>query len=247
MTDFDGFPAEAITFYEEIREHNDKQWFEAHKPLFRDKVQRPAQRFVKALGERLETIAPAIQYDTKFTGSGSIMRIYRDVRFSQDKSPYKTNLGIGWWEGAGKKTEVPGFYFQLDADGAWMGGGLYMFPKPFLDAYRQAVDDDKFGPAIKQALAAVNATDCTVQGERYKRVPRGFDAEHPRAELLKYKGLVAVSPPIPREALAAPRLVDVCFGYCRNMLPLQEWLVQAMQFPSTGSVVVQSGPNSFPV
>ena len=94
MTEFHGFPKAAVTFYEELAQNNAKAWFETHKALYQQDVIVPAQQFVLAMGERLKILSPAIIADTRLNGSGSIFRIYRDTRFSPDKSPYKTFLGI---------------------------------------------------------------------------------------------------------------------------------------------------------
>jgi uncharacterized protein (TIGR02453 family) len=229
MADFAGFPQEAITFFEEIALFNAKEWFEENKARYQETIQRPAQAFVEALGERLATLAPGIQYSTSLNGSGSIMRIYRDVRFSKDKTPYKTNLGLSWWEGPGKKMEEPGYYFHLDRAGAWIANGMYGFPDSTLAAYRKAVDDDKRGAALEQAVAQIQQAGLTISGMgEYTRVPTGYDKDHPRAALLKKKGLVAISPGIPLEVLITPALVDLCFDYAKTMLPLHQWLV-AMQ------------------
>jgi len=225
MTQFQGFPSEAFQFFIEIVHNNNKKWFEEHKPDFKKYVQLPAQQFVEALGERLETLAPDIRHDTKLNGSGSIMRIYRDVRFSKDKTPYKTNLGISWWEGSGKKMEEPGYFFHLDRDGAWFAGGMYAFSKEVMAAYRKAVDD-KQGATLEKAVARAELAGLEISGiGKYSRVPRDFNKEHPRAELLKRKGIVAVSAGIPPEVVMTPELVDVCFEHAKAILPLHQWLV----------------------
>ncbi|MEM8535333.1 MAG: DUF2461 domain-containing protein [Chloroflexota bacterium] len=229
MTTFQGFPSEARTFFGDIRENNNKEWFEQQKPRFKTLVQQPAQELVVALGEQLQGFVPGIQYDTQLNGSGSIMRIYRDTRFSKDKSPYKTNLGIVWWEGSGKKMEEPCFYFNLDAEGAWAAGGLYMFPKHILEPYRNAVVDDRLGPALETAIAEMWANGVSVEGAQYRTVPRGFDKTHPRAELLKYQGMISSPRLIPEEVWTSSTLVDVCVEYFRSILPLHQWLVRMVQ------------------
>lgn len=226
MSTFAGFPQDAITFFEEIALFNEKAWFDENKARFQANVQQPAQAFVEALGERLTTLAPAIQYSTGLTGAGSVLRIYRDVRFRKDKTPYKTNLGIMWWEGPGKKMEEPGYYFHLDGSGAWLAGGMYIFTKDALEAYRQAVDDDKRGNALIAALAHAEQAGLIISDSgAYTRVPTGYDKNHPRGDLLKKKGIVAVSPGIAADVIASPALVDVCFAYAKAMLPLHQWLV----------------------
>lgn len=226
-TTFNGFPNEAIQFFKDLRKNNQREWFQAHKKDYEQCVLAPAEAFVEALGERLQTISPTIQAIPKTTG-GSIMRIYRDVRFSKDKSPYKTNLGIIFWEGDGKKTENPGFYFHLDADGTFFGGGLNRSPKAFMVPFRDALIDERLGAKFEAALQRLQA-GYEVRGEQYKSVPQGYDPEHKRADLLRYKGLFISTPEITLAQVASPGLVDICFAHSQVMAPVHHWLVEVNQ------------------
>lgn len=131
MTDhsFSGFPAAGLRFLEDLAANNERPWFEANRAVYERELLEPAVLFVAAVGNRLEAIAPNIRFDTRTNGSGSLMRIYRDVRFSKDKRPYKTNISGIWWEGAGKKTVSPGFGFQLEASGMSLIAGQFGFSK----------------------------------------------------------------------------------------------------------------------
>ena len=228
ITQFEGFPRDTLVFLNELSENNDKTWFDANKDRYRANVIANAPAFVATLGERLQAgISPGIVYDTRTNGAGSMMRIYRDTRFSKDKTPYKTNIAFAFWEGQRKKMENPSFGFQFGTFGAGLYGGVWDFPKEMLEAYRQAVVDDKLGVELEQIIAEVQAAgNYVIGGEQYKRVPRGYDADHPRAELLKYKGLHASSPQFDVEIVTTPELVDVCYAHCKAMAPLQQWLVR---------------------
>jgi uncharacterized protein (TIGR02453 family) len=224
---FLGFPAQGIRFLENLADNNEREWFQAHKQDYLEHVLAPARDFVFALGERLKSISPRISYDTRADGSGSIMRIYRDLRFSKDKSPYNTNIRIIFWEGDRKKMENPGFYVRIDPRGVELFAGVYAFTTPFLAAYRDAVSDDKLGSELQAVLTSVRgAGKYEIGGKRYERVPRGYDADHPRADLLRYNGLYAQAPAIAPELITSPQLVEVCFEHSRNMVPLQQWLVK---------------------
>jgi uncharacterized protein (TIGR02453 family) len=205
IQEFSGFPRQGLQFLADLGKNNNRDWFEAHKGDYRSYVLEPAQAFVFALGERLRLLSPQISYDTRTNGSGSIMRIYRDLRFSKDKTPYHPNLRIIFWEGGGKKTENPGFFFGMDAAGAALYGGMHTFPRPMLGAYQDAAADDDLGRQLEAALVSVGrGGDYAVGGEQYKRVPRGFDPGHSRADLLRYKGLHARSPVIEPATLTTP-------------------------------------------
>ena len=224
--DFQGFPSDALRFFELLAENNNKAWFEEHRDAYIEVIQRPAVEFVLAVGVRLKEFVPGVQVDTSVNGSGVLLRMNRDTRFSKDKSPYKTNISGIFREGAGKKMETPGFGFQISAEDMRVMAGMFGFDKTTLDAYRQAVDTDASGKALVKAADQVRKNGkYIINGQEYKKVPRGYDAEHPRAELLKYSGLWA-SPPggIPLSLVTTPDLVDATVTHFKNMLPIEQWL-----------------------
>ncbi|MFQ5831368.1 MAG: DUF2461 domain-containing protein [Candidatus Thorarchaeota archaeon] len=227
IQEFSGFPEEALDFFGELRENNYRDWFNERKSDYQEYVLKPAQAFVVALGERLTAISDSIISDTRTNGRGSILRIYRDIRFSKDKSPYHTRLRIRFREGSGEKNTQPGFFFAMDETGGRLMGGMHMFPKPLLEEYRQAVLDDRAGPLLVKAIDGIKSLPgYTVGGEHYKRVPRGFDPNHPRADLLRYNTLHVSSSRIPVGLLKKPDLIDACFQHGLNMAPIHHWLVQ---------------------
>ncbi len=123
MTSFEGFSPKTIAFFNTLKKNNSKEWFNAHKQDFTNHVMEPAKTFVTEMGKALKTLSPdiiAIPLVNK-----SIFRIYRDVRFSPDKSPYKTHLGIFFWEGGRPKMECSGYYFHLEPPNVYLGAGLY--------------------------------------------------------------------------------------------------------------------------
>ena len=227
-TQFPGFPAEGLQFLRDLAVNNERAWFEANKQDYQTYLLDPAVAFVTAVGERLKiSVSPDIRYDTRTNGSGSLTRIYRDVRFSQDKTPYNTNLNGFFWQGAGKKTESPAFGFRLEADGLGLMAGQFGFPKSVLQKFRDAVADDTLGPELAQIVTDVKAAgDYEVLGEHYKRVPRGYDPDHPRADLLRYAGLYAHPPRIEGAVLTSRAIVDRCVEHFQAMAPIQQWLVK---------------------
>lgn len=221
---FQGFGSGAQQFFKELSSHNDKQWFTANKTRYETEVLEPAALFVLALGARLQTSYPEINFGTQRNGSGSIMRINRDIRFSNDKRPYKENLGLVFWIGEGKKVELPCFYFHLDAEHIFFYGGQHMFPKDVLQRYREAVDDTSRGTKLTTILATLEKIGLPVIEEpAYKRVPRGYASDHPRASLLRLGG-VGVSSVISEQDATSAELIDLCTEYARKMQPLIEWL-----------------------
>jgi uncharacterized protein (TIGR02453 family) len=217
---FTGFPKETLRFYEELKENNFRDWFNERKDHYQEFVLKPAQAFVVAFGERLKAISDGFTYDTRTNGRGSILRIYRDIRFSKDKTPYNTHLRMRFGEGTREKGEHPGFFFGMDETGGRLLGGLHKFAKPTLDRYREAVDDVKVVEEIKAQRGF------EIGGEHYKRVPRGYDADHPRADLLRYDALYVRSPEIPVSVLKKPDLVDTAYEHALRMAPVHHWLTQ---------------------
>ena len=141
------------------------------------------------MGNKLRRIAPEINAIPQI--NKSLFKINKDVRFSKDKSPYKTYMGIWLWEGNRKRMESSGFYLHVENKAVLIGGGIKMFPKPVLDRYRQAVVDKKLGPELKKAVKKVADQGYLVNGKHYKKIPQGYEADHPNAEFLLYNGLTA--------------------------------------------------------
>jgi len=225
---FDGFSKTAFTFLNELSENNTKSWFEENKTTYQDELLKPAISFIEAVGKELQKTNPEISYDTRTNGSGSLMRIYRDTRFSKDKTPYKTNISAIWWQGAGKKTEHPGFGFQLDATSMKLMAGMFGFSKEQLEQYRNAVLDDKSGKKLIKILSDLG-DDYSLNEQHYKRVPRGFDVEHPRAHLLQYNSLYAFPKKDLKPSLVKSRdLVDSVLKHFKALTPLHQWLVKEL-------------------
>lgn len=227
---FKGFPKECVEFYSTLATNNTKEWFDAHKGDFETYVMAPARELVHDLGKRLATITPGVVADPRV--NRSIFRPYRDTRFSKDKTPYKTHLGIFWWVGPLAKMDCPGYYLHIEPPILMLAVGNHCFSKPILEMYRDAVVDPVQGPALADALNAVrNKGNYEIGIKHYKQIPRGYDKSNPNAELLLFNGLTAAfSTPIPKE-LHSPRIVDYAFDKLRDMSPVVEWLLDMITHP----------------
>ena len=220
---FTGFPAEGTRFLKGLAANNNKAWFDAHRAAYDDCLIEPAKAFVDAIGPRLRKFAPAVKAEPRV--NGSIMRINRDVRFSKDKSPYKTTFDLWFWEGENRGWDMPGFFFRLESDRLILGAGQHHLEKQQLDRFREGVVDDKTGRALVKTIDGVRvAGPYSVYGAERKTVPRGFDASHPRASLLLHVGLFAAfEAPTPRE-VSTPKFVEFCADHFRAMAPINTWL-----------------------
>jgi uncharacterized protein (TIGR02453 family) len=166
---FRGWPAEAIEFYEGLEADNSKTYWQAHKTEYEQLVREPMQLLLADL--------------TPEFGEGRIFRPYRDIRFSADKSPYKTSIAASLSAGG---------YIQLSADGLGAGCGMYELDTDQLDRYRRAVVDDRSGAELAKIVSATKKRGINVTAhETLKTAPRGYPKDHPRAELLRHKGLVS--------------------------------------------------------
>jgi len=227
MAEFSGFTKEFTAFFDGLKKNNSKTWFDAHRQAYERDVKAPAAEFVTALGKQLKNIAPNIQAIPKV--NKSLFRLNRDVRFSPDKSPYKTNLGILFWEGHRKRMECTGFYFHVEGRNLIMAAGMHMFPKHLVEPYRGAVVDKSLGSQLARAVKAVTGKGYEVGGAHYKRIPRGYDPEHKNAAFLLHNGLYAlVEEPLP-DAFFSADLVDHAYKHCRNMAPVHRWLLKISQ------------------
>lgn len=224
-TEFLGFPQATTQFLADLEQNNDRDWFNRNRDRFEQEVMTPARLFIQAMGERLASIAPGIQAIPKT--DKSIFRLHRDTRFSADKRPFKTNLGLYFWEGSGPKMDCPGFYFHLEKDLMLVGGGKYIMDPGQMERYRAAVDHDRTGPELEAILQEAGPWyGEPLQDDAFKRVPRGFAQDHPRAGLLKRKGLtLGEQSPIPAWVYT-PEVMDQVFDRFARMLPLHLWLLR---------------------
>jgi uncharacterized protein (TIGR02453 family) len=165
---FQGWPAEALEFYDGLEADNSKAYWTEHKAFYEEAVLGPMTALV-------EELAPEF-------GDPKIFRPYRDVMFSKDKSPYKTNIGAVVGDG----------YIQLSSNGLAAGSGMYVMAPDQLDRYRTAVAADPTGQELERLISAAGRQGITITGhDALKTAPRGYPADHPRIGLLRYKGVVA--------------------------------------------------------
>lgn len=184
------FSQDLFDFLGDLTENNNREWFNANKQRYEDAVREPALAFIRAMRPHMEAISPHFEAVDKKVG-GSLMRIYRDTRFSKDKTPYKTNLGVQFRHAAGDDVHAPGIYFHIALDGVFLGSGSYRPDSGPLRQIRQRiVERPDAWSAIIQAPAFVETW--RQGGESLQRPPRGFDKEHPLVEELKRKSFIAV-------------------------------------------------------
>ena len=222
---FEGFPKGTFDFLRGIAKHNEKAWLDAHREDYERFYVAPARLLVEELGPRLKkSLSKGLSFDPRV--NGSLFRIQRDTRFAKDKTPYKTHLDLWLWEGQKRGWDTPGFFFRMFPDRLMIGCGIHGFEKVMLAKYRDAVIDPRRGAALEKAIDAVRASDAAYEigGATRAKVPRGFDAEHPRASLLLHEGLWAgLEGPVPKEARSAA-FVDWLVAHAERFAPIHRWL-----------------------
>jgi len=213
-----GFAPELITFLRQLAANNERDWFQAHKDDYQRYYVDAAREFVVAMGELLPELGPDIHADPKVRGS--IFAINRDIRFSPDKTPYKTYLDIWFWQGDGPSRERPGYFLRLDAERLTLGAGMHLFGDAALAVYRAALQNPQHAADLENAIKALPA-DATVGGKTLKRVPQGFAGADD--ELLKHTALYASTTLVSQKAIDCD-LPDLCMQHYRGLAPLQQWL-----------------------
>ena len=227
--EFTGFRPAAFAFLRSLRRHNDREWFERNRDTYETELRRPLSALAEEIDVRLAAIAPEIVGDPK----RSLFRIHRDVRFSADKSPYKTHVAC-WFHhvdaGRGVGTQTPhggaGFYFHMEADRASLGGGIWMPPRPTLQRIRQAIDED-VRPLATILAAARRRFGGLADEHMLTRMPRGYAESHPAALLLRHQSYTLGRELASRDLLSA-KLADVLARDFQRLTPLVRWINGAL-------------------
>jgi uncharacterized protein (TIGR02453 family) len=222
------FSRDALAFLTELRTHNNRDWFEKNKPRYEDGLREPMLRFIADLGPKLAKISPQFVADPKPVG-GSMMRIYRDIRFSKDKTPYKTAIAAHFWHKKGTEGATPAFFLRLEPGSSVIGAGVWRPEGKALKQIRdRIVSDSKTWKKITEGREF--KTTCGMAGESLKRPPPGYDAEHPFIEDLKRKDF-ATSAPLADAKLAGADFMDAVLAGFRTSAPLVEFLSEAVGLP----------------
>jgi uncharacterized protein (TIGR02453 family) len=219
---FEGFADRDARFFKALAKNQDREWFAAHRDEYDAGWLEPMKALLAELREKL-----APRYAREELAGPKVFRIHRDVRFSKDKAPYKTHIGgyLGI-EGSGAGPGgAAALYVHVAPDELFACAGQYMMDGEQLKRFRAAVVDAKRGAEVAGILRPLVRAGFEVGShEQLQRVPRGFDPEHPRADLLRRKGLMVAFPTPDRAMLTSRKLVDWLAGHAKKSVPLVEWL-----------------------
>jgi uncharacterized protein (TIGR02453 family) len=215
---FPGFPPEALQFFRALARHNNRDWFQPRKAVFEEQVKQPMRELVEALNGAMKSFAPEYATDPE----KAIYRIYRDTRFSKDKTPYKDHIAASFYRSGTGPHKYGGYYVHVSHKEVAVGGGVYMPEPGVLLEIRQhiAAHHQKLRKIL---AAAVRRSLGELQGDQLTRVPKGFPVTHPAADLLRFKSFILYVNLEP-ELAATPEFFGEVLTRFRTMKPFLDFL-----------------------
>ena len=222
------FTRDLFRFLEELRDHNERDWFLKNKQRYEHSVRDPFLQFIADLGPPLKKINPYFIVDPRPVG-GSMMRIYRDIRFSRDKSPYKTAVAAHFQHAKGKDGGTPAYYMHLEPHNSMIGAGIWRPEPGALKKIRDAIVAD---PKRWQRITSGSdfRSSCGMAGESLKRPPAGYEPNHPLIDAIKRKDF-ATSSPLDDRDVSGPDFMNVTLNAFRAAAPFVQFLAEAVGLP----------------
>tara|TARA_R110002074_G_scaffold373069_2_gene548809 strand:- start:68402 stop:69088 length:687 start_codon:yes stop_codon:yes gene_type:complete len=222
------FSEDTFKFLEQLAKNNNRPWFNEHKPIYEQTVRSPALDFIEAMQPVIKKLSPNFTAVAKKTG-GSLMRVYRDARFSKDKTPYKTNIGIQFRHVAGKDVHAPGFYLHISPNDCFLGTGIWHPDSKALNRIREMISDNP--NAWKNITSHKNfKRHFELSGDSLKTYPRGYAKDHPMIHDLKRKDFIAIHP-LSREEILSPDLIKTIHQRFNIASDLMDYLCNALELP----------------
>jgi len=222
------FSEETFDFLSKLTANNNRPWFNDHKTIYENAVRYPSLNFIETMQPHIQTLSPHFTAVAKKTG-GSLMRIYRDARFSKDKTPYKTNIGIQFRHIAGKDIHAPGFYLHISPDSCFVGAGIWRPDSQALAKIREMISDS---PTAWKKITTNKTFHryFELSGDSLKTYPRGYAKEHPAINDLKRKDFIAISP-LNREDILSQDLISIVTQRYKASRHLMDFLCSALDIP----------------
>lgn len=219
------FSRTTFTFLEELTDNNNRAWFAANQARYEALVREPALAFIAAMAPSLSNFAPNFRADPRKMG-GSLMRVFRDTRFSRDKSPYKTNIGIQFRHALGKDVHAPGFYLHIAAGECFLGAGCWHPEPDALGRIRERIAENPERWLAVRDTPAFRAV-WSLAGDSLSRPPRGYAADHPAIEDLKRKDFIGLAS-LTASEIIGPDLVDIATARFSTAAPFMAFLCAAV-------------------
>ena len=219
------FNQQSFDFLKDLTNNNNRVWFNEHKPRYEESIRSPALLLIETMQPHIQSLSPHFTAVAKKTG-GSLMRVYRDIRYSKDKTPYKTNIGIQFRHCRAKDVHTPAFYLHLSNDECFLAAGIWRPSGRELSAIRQMISDN---PHSWKKITSDEKFKhyFTLSGESLKTYPRGYSKEHPMIHDLKRKDFIAIHP-LSMEEVLGEELIDVLDQAYRVSADFMDYLCTAL-------------------
>ena len=227
-TPFEGFPRGTFRFLRTLERNNNREWFKENRDKYEMFFLEPALAFINAMQPVLATTAPVLTADARKTG-GSLMRIYRDTRFSKEKTPYKTNIGIQFRHQLGRDVHSPGIYLHIDTKQCFLGAGMWRPPSEELKRIRSCIEES---PArwkrVVQRKGFQNSFE--LYDDRLKSTPRGYAKDHPMIDDLRLKSYIGMAH-LSQEQIESPDLIGTTQKLIKESKALMQFLCESLGQP----------------
>ena len=221
---FNGFKKEGIEFLIDLEMNNTKVWFENNRHIWQENILKPNVAFVEEMGETLEMLVPTIKAKPKV--SGSLFKIYRDVRFSKDKTPMKDKIGIIFWQGQSHRMQGASYYIFYNIEQYFIATGIRTFKPPLLKAYRKYIQNKTNAMNLHNILEDIKQKGYQLPEPKYKRLPLGFHSDDEYAYLSKYNAIFGFQTYPIDDAFYSEEILDKAFNVYKDMDSLREWLYE---------------------
>lgn len=221
---FNGFSKKGIKFLEDLSQNNTKSWFEDHRHIWEQEIRKPTEEFVLEMGETLQILVPTINFKPKV--SASLFKIFRDVRFSKDKTPMKSKIGILFWQGSGHRMQSSSFYMHFSKNNYFIASGIRNFKPPMLKTYREYIKEPKHREELFQILENIKSKGYQLPEHKFKRLPKGFNKDEKYVELALYDAMFAYKEfPIDDDFYNFD-IATKAFNIYDDMKELQRWVYE---------------------
>lgn len=221
---FNGFSKKGIDFLKKLELNNTKVWFENNRSIWEKEILLPNTNFVQEMGETLQILVPTIHFKPKV--GGSLFRIYRDVRFSKDKTPMKSKIGLLFWQGQAHRMQSSSFYMHYDKESCFVASGIRNFKPPLLKAYRKYIKHKKHRDSLHVILEELKQKGYLIPEPKYKRVPAEFDKNEEHIYLTKHAAMFAYIEFKIDDTFYKEALIDKVFKVYQDMAKLQNWVYE---------------------
>ncbi len=224
---FNGFSKKTIEFLTELHENNTKVWFEDHRYIWQKYINEPNIEFIEDMGETLQILVPTIKAKPKV--SGSLFKIYRDVRFSKDKTPMKSKIGLLFWQGLGHRMQSSSFYMHYDKEQYFIASGIRNFKPELLKIYREYIKIENNREELHHIIEDLKQKGYQFPDLKFKRLPQGFTKDLEYNYLSLYGAMYSYKVYPIDEIFYSSKLLDRAFKIYDDMRHLQKWVYDMTQ------------------